>query len=268
MSAMRGPRIRTARWLASTLAIALAGSLLWAVPAMASSRELAPVEGFQPLVPLSRGDDGPAVIRLQYALKEAGFYRGPVDGIYGRTTQTAVIAFEKHLGLDRRGDFSALDWIRLEMLPPAHIPHRWDEPDRVEIDLDKQLMYIVRDHEVVGILPTSTGSGGTYYSVRNGRHVTASTPVGDFELWWHEYGWNCDSITDWCVYNYWGFTTFYGIHGYAEVPPWPASHGCTRVHLWDSDWLENVLFVGMPVHTWHEVPDDEPPPEVTAFRTI
>lgn len=258
------PRTRS---LVVVLVMALAGSLLWAVPSVdAASRELVPVEGYQPLVALDRGDSGPSVIRLQYALKERGFYRGPVDGIYGRTTETAVIAFEKYMGLDRHGDFAALDWIRLDSLPPAYIPYRWDEPDRVEIDLTKQLMYIVRDQEVVGVLPTSTGSGGRYYSVRNGRDVTASTPVGDFELWWHQTGWNCDSTTGWCVYNYWGFTEFYGIHGYNQVPAWPASHGCTRVHIWDSDWLEGHLFVGMPVHTWREMPEIAPPPPPPAHQ--
>ena len=226
----------------------------------AEPAELLPVQGFHPLVSLDRGATGVSVIRLQYALRQQGFYRGPVDGVYGSTTESAVITMQKYLGLDRTGDFGALDWIRIAMLPPEGIPYRWDEPDRVEIDLARQLLFVVRDHDVVGIVPTSTGSGGTYFSVRNGRDVRATTPEGDFTLWWHQTGWNCDIITEWCVYNYWGFTSFYGIHGFRQVPPWPASHGCSRVHTWDSDWLEGHLFVGMPIHVWSELPEVAPKP--------
>jgi len=212
------------------VALTIVASTTVAAPSLASeSAELVPIEGFHPLVSLDRGATGPSVIRLQYALSQHGFYRGPVDGIYGRGTETAVIAFEKYLGLPRSGDFSALDWIRITLLPDAALPHRWDEPDRVEIDLRRQLLFVVEDHVVVGVIPTSTGSGETYFSVRNGRDVVAATPQGDFRLRWHEYGWNCDIVTEWCVYNYWAFTPYYGIHGYAQVPPWPASHGCSRV---------------------------------------
>lgn len=243
------------------VASAITASVAVASPAVAAdSLELLPVEGFQPLVSLDRGAEGTSVIRLQYSLKQHGFYRGPVDGVYDSTTEAAVVAFEKYLGLPRTGDFGALDWIRIGTIPSPELPYRWDEPDRVEIDLNSQLLYVIRDQQVIGILPTSTGSGGRYYSVRNGRNVVAATPEGDFQLEWHQTGWNCDWVTSWCVYNYWGFTDFYGIHGYLEVPPWPASHGCTRVNIWDSDWLEDHLYVGMPVHVWSEKPVIEAPP--------
>lgn len=257
------------RWFAVALAVALVGPLLSPdrSPTAAAS-ELQPVEGFQPLVALGSSAVGAPVIRLQYTLKERGFYRGPIDGTYGRSTETAVIAFKKYLGLDRTADFGALDWIRIGLLPQAEIPHRWDEPDRVEIDITKQLLYVVRDQKIVGILPTSTGSGNSYFSVRNGRNVAAATPQGDFHLRWHQTGWNCDSVTSWCVYNYWAFTDFYGIHGYGQVPPWPASHGCSRVHTWDSDWLEDHLFVGMPVHVWTELPNVPPKPAEPLFVAV
>lgn len=237
-------------WLALVLILTWSGTAGAAEPRDA----LAPVNGFAPLVGLDRGAEGPAVIRLQSALRDAGFYRGDVDGEYGPTTESAVIAFEKYLGLERTGDFGALDWIRLALLPHPQLPQRWDEPDRIELDLTRQLIFVVRDHRVTGILPTSTGSGTPYFSVRNGRTVTAETPEGDFDLRWFERGWNCDRVTGWCVYNYWAFTPFYGIHGYLEVPADPASHGCSRVHTWDADWLANQLFVGMPVHVWNEPP--------------
>ncbi len=253
------------RALALVTALALAWALL--VPhAVAAEPEqrLTPVNGFAPLVALHRGDTGLAVIRLQYHLRNAGFYRGPIDGDYGRTTETAVITLHKYLGIERSGSFNSLDWIRLALLPKADIPYRYDEPDRVEIDTTRQLLFVVRDHEIAGILPTSTASGALYYSVRQGRTVRSGTPHGDFTLRWRQYGWNCDPVTNWCVYNYWAFTSYYGIHGYGNVPAYPASHGCARVHTWDSDWLDDQLFIGMPVHIWKELPESSytplPPP--------
>jgi N-acetylmuramoyl-L-alanine amidase len=153
------------------------------------------------------------------------------------------------------------------MLPDPEIPDRWYEPDRVEVDISRQLMFVIRNGEITGILPVSTGGGYTYLSVRSGQAVAAHTPRGDFQLMWRQYGWNCDRTTGWCVYNYWAFTPFYGIHGYHDVPAYPASHGCTRVNTWDSDWLDSQLYVGMPVHVWDEPPSVAPRPPPPAHPT-
>jgi hypothetical protein len=32
------------------------------------------------------------------------------------------------------------------------------------------------------------------------------------------------------------------------------------VHLWDSDWLDDYLFIGMPVHIWRQRPQVDTPP--------
>ena len=42
----------------------------------------------------------------------------------------------------------------------------------------------------------------------------------------------------------------YGVHGYLNVPYYPASHGCIRVHVWDADYLHERFYIGMPVHVW------------------
>lgn len=268
MQVMRGVPAPAPRLCAIALTAVVLFVMVPGAGAAEPSYELLPVNGFQPLVALDTGASGASVIRLQYALKQQGFYRGPIDGEYGRTTQTAVISFQKYLGLSRTGEFGALDWIRLSLLPDPEVPRRWDEPDRVEVDLTKQIIYIIRDHDVVGVLPTSTGSGEPYFSPHQQRIVRAGTPEGDFELSWHQVGWNCDPVTTWCVYSYWGFTPFYGIHGYNSVPTYPASHGCVRVHTWDSDWLEDQLFVGMPVHVWRQIPDVASPPSPPAFTAL
>jgi N-acetylmuramoyl-L-alanine amidase len=260
--------MRTRTHLA-VLGTALSVSMLLAPSATAAqpSFELASVAGFDSLVRLAPDATGADVERLQSALTRDGFLHSGVTGVFDEQTATAVLAFHKFLGLPRETTFNALDWIRIDMLPDPEIPDRWYEPDRVEVDISRQLMFVIRNGEITGILPVSTGGGYTYLSVRSGQAVAAHTPRGDFQLMWRQYGWNCDRTTGWCVYNYWAFTPFYGIHGYHDVPAYPASHGCTRVNTWDSDWLDSQLYVGMPVHVWDEPPSVAPRPPPPAHPT-
>ena len=43
---------------------------------------------------LVRGDRGPAVLELQYRLRSASYDPGPIDGIFGTRTDTAVRGFQ------------------------------------------------------------------------------------------------------------------------------------------------------------------------------
>ena len=225
-------------------------------PAVAAEARtpLVGVNGFSALVRLESGDTGEDVADLQEALAEAGFYHSVVDGEFGRTTASAVVAFHKYLGLERTSVFNALDWIRLSLLPDPGLPARWSETDYLEVDLTRQLLFLVEDGTVAQIIPVSSGGGYTYISPRTGNSSEANTPQGDFQLKWHQLGWECDDATGWCVYKYWAFTDYYGIHGYRQVPTYPASHGCIRVETWDADWLESHLSVGMPLHVWTTPP--------------
>ncbi len=49
------------------------------------------------------GSRGEEVRRIQKKLKELGFYKGSVDGIYGSATQKAVKAFQKNCGITADG---------------------------------------------------------------------------------------------------------------------------------------------------------------------
>ncbi|MBD2578322.1 peptidoglycan-binding protein [Oscillatoria sp. FACHB-1406] len=49
------------------------------------------------------GSRGENVRALQEALKKAGFYQGTVDGVFGRGTRAAVIAFQRKHGLPADG---------------------------------------------------------------------------------------------------------------------------------------------------------------------
>ena len=56
--------------------------------------------------------------------------------------------------------------------------------------------------------------------------ATGNTPVGTWRVYREVFGW------DWILYHPMYFLRGFAIHGYPEVPMWPASHGCVRVPLW------------------------------------
>jgi len=204
--------------------------------------------------PLAGGDSGEAVVRLQAELAARGLYRGTIDGVYGRETESAVMAFHKAVGRERTWDWKQGDMDLLAEFEPTGYPIRPDEPDRIEVDIGRQVMLLILDHQVAAIVPVSTGGGYTYYSKRAGRNVGANTPRGDFEMLRSSGGWSCDPLYGWCIYKPWNFTDYYAIHGYESVPAYPASHGCVRIPNWDADALESSLFIGMPVHVWDVMP--------------
>lgn len=212
------------------------------------------------LVDMEIGSEGEHVAALQASLRALKMYRGEIDGKYGWETAVSVMALKKWLGVDRSWEFGAWDWWHLTDLPDHGIPDRPDEPDRIEVDLGRQLLFLVLDGEVAQIVHTSTGGGYTYWSERNQRYARGTTPRGDFTLRWFRNGWQTDSTTGWTVYDYWAFTDFYGIHGYPSVPSYAASHGCVRVNTWEADALQEHFYVGMPIHIWDVAPDIEPPP--------
>ena len=115
------------------------------------------------------------------------------------------------------------------------------------MDITRQILTLVEEGEVTAIIPVSTASGQPYVTY-TGAVVSSRTPRGDFHLTHHGLGWQCSYIG--CIYYPWFFTPHYAIHGYPNVPPWPASHGCVRVPVWESDWLEGHLAVGMAMHIW------------------
>ena len=212
------------------------------------------------LIPWS---SGPWVRRLQEELAEAGFRPGATDGIFGKETLGAVYAFQKLHELERDGVFRSEHWDLLEKQPdlPIHI----DSPDRVEVDLAKQVLFLVKEHQVEAVLPISSGNGGTYRNA-SGTSVRARTPEGDYQFYKQVEGWRISYLGG--LYRPFYFRGGYAIHGSKSVPPYPASHGCVRVELHDMDYLTTELELGMPIFVYGQrttrddvIPPPPPPPE-------
>ena len=198
-----------------------------------------------PLMDLVPGSSGSQVTRLQEELTEAGFFRGKIDGVFGGATLGAVYAFQKLYGMERTGTFRAEDWSLLDReikgpgpgsrtrsgrgrpVAPASLSHRGRRDDR-------GLSGLLRQRCV--------------YRNASGRTVRANTPEGRFTFqrsrggWWESYlGF---------LYRPFYFYGGYAIHGSRSVPPFPASHGCVRVHIEDMDYLATRLSLGMPIYVY------------------
>lgn len=193
---------------------------------------------------LSSGDEGAWVEELRSRLAALGFRPGE-SGAYDSVLRGAVVAFEKYHGLERDGVFDADHWALLDVA--IAIPYRADAPDRVEVDLGRQILFLVVDQQPVGIIPVSSANGDTYTSW-NGNTVTARTPEGDFSFFREENGWYRSYLGG--LYEPFFFRGGYAIHGSNSVPTYPASHGCIRTQIVDQDWLTPQIELGMQVFVY------------------
>ena len=251
--------------------VVMAAVMPFAAPAQADitdiPRPVRPIPGETipnpPPMDLPPGSSGSQVALLQERLTEAGLFRGSIDGVFGRATLGAVYAFQKLYGMERSGTFRARDWLLLDrkIRGPGTAP----EADRVEVDLSRQILYLIEAGEVTAVFPVSSANGGSYRNA-TGRMISATTPEGRFTFqrsrggWWESYlGF---------LYRPFYFYGGYAIHGSSSVPPVPASHGCVRVHIEDMDFLATRLSLGMPVYVYGDeikrdvliTPPPPPPP--------
>jgi len=66
---------------------------------------------------LGPGETGAPVAFLQRRLRQLGYYRGPVDGSYGLSTERAVMAFQKAQALPVTGHIAWEDLVALRLRP-------------------------------------------------------------------------------------------------------------------------------------------------------
>jgi hypothetical protein len=195
--------------------------------------------------PVESGEAGAPVRALQRRLVELHYDVGEIDGRLGYDTTHAVVAFQKVNGLDRDGAVDRELWNAL--YDPA-VPklQRKGKGRRVEVDLTKQVLFLIEGKRVVRFVDVSTGGGLQSYA--DGSQHIASTPTGDFHVFQYIPGWYESSVGPMYESNF--FATHIAIHGSGSVPPYPASHGCVRVTVSGMDRLLPELYVGMPVSVY------------------
>jgi len=189
------------------------------------------------------GSSGPLVVKLQQRLLALGYWV-TVDGDYGPITEQAVFAFQKYEGLPRTGTMTVATNRRLsEARRP--VP-RSTSGDVIELDVARQVILIARDGRARWVFNTSTGTEGSY--VFEGQTYIAHTPRGHFSIYRQIDGLRIGRLGSLWRPKYWsGGVAF---HGSRSIPPYPASHGCSRLSYPAIDfvWANNLMPLG--AHVW------------------
>jgi hypothetical protein len=180
-------------------------------------------------------------------LAELGYWTGPIDGRLDDGTRAALIAFQKWEGRKITGKLTSdeLEAIRNSTAPKA----RDTGYEHVEIDVDRQVLMLVKDDDSVRVLPTSTGSGKPFTD--EGQESVAYTPRGRFVVYDKTYGWEDGQIGSVYYANY--ISGGVAIHGYLSVPTQPASHGCIRIPMFAAREVSKLLPLGTIVLVYDKV---------------
>lgn len=186
----------------------------------------------QPTV-LRLGDRGDEVRDLQRRLSTLGYWLGEPDGVFGDATFHAVLAFQKVEGLARDGVVGPQT--RRALASASRPRPRSDAGRVIEVDLARQVLLVAVDGQVRYVVDASTGA------------VPGTTPTGHFEVFRDVNGYDPGPLGT--LYRPKYFHGGVAVHGYPEVPPYPASHGCVRVTnaAMDLLWSEGLLPIGQPV---------------------
>jgi L,D-transpeptidase catalytic domain len=99
--------------------------------------------------------------------------------------------------------------------------------EHAEVSLSKQVLVLARGSRPFAIYPVSTGKPST------------PTITGHYRFYLRSPGYNSEGMY-YSVYWHNG----YAVHGYAEVPNYPASHGCVRTFIADQPRIYYQLNIG------------------------
>lgn len=179
------------------------------------------------------GDRGLAVKYLQSRLSRLGYVVGK-RGFYDSRTGRAVLAFRKITRMARNyvatsEVFSRLarGWGRFKVRYRDHGRH-------VEGDMTHQVLALIEHGKAVRIYPMSSGKSST------------PTILGKFTVYMKEPGTNSHGM----IFSSY-FIRGYAIHGYVDVPVYPASHGCLRIPPPEAISVYNWIHVGTRVDTYY-----------------
>ncbi|MDO8211515.1 L,D-transpeptidase family protein [Conexibacter sp. CPCC 206217] len=179
------------------------------------------------------GSSGPFVSLVQQKLAALG-YATSTGGTFDAALGRALEAFRKVNGMDRTQtlDGAIVDKLLrgvggFKVRYPQHGRH-------VEAHLGQQVLALIENGRVFRAYTTSSGKPST------------PTVLGNFRFYWRQPGVNDRGMVD-STY----FIRGYAIHGYPEVPTYPASHGCLRVPIPVAADIYNWVHIGDQIDVYY-----------------
>ena len=193
--------------------------------------------GSPPAPPVPVAAPAPAAVtplQVEQKLEALRYDPGPVDGNIDEAAGHAVMAFQKVNGLARTGDLTEDVQVKIMATEGTPAPLlAGGEPNRVEVSLSNQVLFLYQNGSLHKILSVSTGTSKT------------PTPTGTFRMYRSESGWHTSRLGR--LYNAQYFVGGYAIHGSMSVPGEPASHGCVRIPMHSAEWFPGSVPKGTQV---------------------
>jgi lipoprotein-anchoring transpeptidase ErfK/SrfK len=221
----------------SAVGLAVALLSLLAIPAAASPKPIARSVS----TPLTRAD----IRQAEQKLAELGYWTGPIDGVWDDVSRHALIAFQKVQHARATGKLTRAELNALSVATP---PRPRELGQHIEVDLARQVLFLVDAEGKVGnILPISSGSGKTFHE-KGYPETHAVTPCGHLEVFSRASGWKTSPLGQ--MYNPLYIVGGIAIHGSLDVPAYPASHGCIRVPMFASQRLPRMVPNRTPVYVY------------------
>ncbi len=178
---------------------------------------------------LEVGSKGTLVSFLESRLTALHYPCGPVDGVYDYRTRDGVMAFQKVEQLERTGRVNEQVWGILATATDPQ-PRRSGKGTRCEVDIARQVLFMITDNKVTKVVHVSTGKNGTR--------------TGHFRIQEKYKGWiDCITVNDYMYYPSY-IVGKIAVHGYPSVPAYPASHGCVRTPVWITEEVFRELRTG------------------------
>ncbi len=210
-----------------------------------------------PLVAVGHAD-GTETERVQERLIELGFWLQSTNGDYGVTTSQAVMAFQKYAGLVANSEVDEATAAALSSATTRAYGTA-NQGTLIEVDKDRQLLFIIQEAKTVWTINISTGSGIPFKERDKNEwgkwvHGDAITPDGIFVINRQvEKGWRTGDLGD--IYRPKYFNMGIGLHGAYKIPNYPASHGCVRMSTPAMDFIWSADLAPMGMKIWvHSTP--------------
>lgn len=228
------------RKLPALLLTVAAGQLTFASAANAQGGLLGTGLFAPPAAPVpaaSQGAPAPAAVtplQVEQKLEALRYDVGPIDGNLDGATGQAIMAFQKVNGMARTGELT--DEVKARIMAAQGTPGPLlanGEPNRVEVSLANQVLFLYENGSLLKILSVSTGKSET------------PTPTGAFRMYRSEPGWHTSRYGR--LYNAQYFVGGYAIHGSLSVPAQPASAGCIRIPMNSAEWFPERVAKGTQV---------------------
>ncbi len=176
-----------------------------------------------------------ASVRLLQAELAGNHYAVPRSGVFDDGTARAVIALRKLTGLVRTAQANRVVFERLASGAGAFRVRYPHQGAHFEGDLTHQVL--------AEVLPG--GRVRQIFEMSSGKPSTP-TVIGNFAIYLKTIGVNEKGMVD---SNY--FVGGYAIHGYPDVPIYPASHGCLRIPIPDAAAVFQWARFGYPVDVYY-----------------